>query len=497
MVGEERRSLIRVVEERHEVVVGIRVVREPAQLIHRVDVVGAVLRVLHPLGRLELDLEQSGLVQLVLHQSVLIARRRSVVVRVVLQLELDRGLDSGVLERLLRLVDVCSALAVAVFGLQRLVGAGKPVGHMRVQRGEGVLVDLAGDRLTVDGVGHGLADRERLLLIGFIGLRTEGHRVVVEHDVADLAAGTLVDLEVLVLAEVLDVGGRERTPGHVDGVLLDVELHVVRVRVVLHLHGLGLRGLDEALVVRVGLVGDQLVELEAVDRVRTGEGLAVDDVLILRDLVGREHVFVDDRSGGAGQHSRPGLVVLALEVEDDGLLIRGLHGLQAAQQRGRTVGVLDLQLPLEGELHVRRGQFVAVGVLEPVLELDLVLRRLCEVSGLGDRGVELGRARLVGEDVRVDLLFDERASVVVRSSRVESHDLVRGSDRQHSALVVPVAASGRRGRAGGEEQSSGCGDGHSLCTGSSFHGVPVVSKVLFVSSLLEEIRTTSYGSRPK
>ena len=46
-------------EERRQVVVRVRVVREPAELVRRVHVGRAVLGVLHPLGRLEVDGEQA------------------------------------------------------------------------------------------------------------------------------------------------------------------------------------------------------------------------------------------------------------------------------------------------------------------------------------------------------------------------------------------------------------------------------------------------------
>src|SRR5699024_563304 len=50
------------------------------------------------------------------------------------------------------------------------------------------------------------------------------------------------------------------------------------------------------------------------------------------------------------------------------------------------------------------------------------------------------------------------------------------SDRERAAFAVSAASSGRRGRAGGEEQSAGRGDGHGHCTSASCHGVPVTSK---------------------
>ena len=65
VVVQERR---RRQEERRQVVVGVRVVREPAELVGGVDVSGAVLGVLRPLGGLEVDLEQAAGLQLVLDE---------------------------------------------------------------------------------------------------------------------------------------------------------------------------------------------------------------------------------------------------------------------------------------------------------------------------------------------------------------------------------------------------------------------------------------------
>ena len=87
-------------EERRQVVVGVRVVREPAELVRGVDVGGALLGVLDPLRGLQVDREQAVLLQLVLDQRVLVARRRAVVVVGYCRLSCDRRRDAGGLEGL-------------------------------------------------------------------------------------------------------------------------------------------------------------------------------------------------------------------------------------------------------------------------------------------------------------------------------------------------------------------------------------------------------------
>src|SRR6476661_7742860 len=72
-------------EERREVVVRIRVVREPAQLVHGVGVSGPGLGVGHPFGGLQVDREQARLLQLFLDHGVLVTGGLAVVVRVVLE----------------------------------------------------------------------------------------------------------------------------------------------------------------------------------------------------------------------------------------------------------------------------------------------------------------------------------------------------------------------------------------------------------------------------
>src|SRR6185312_6669135 len=134
-----------------------------------------------------------------------------------------------------------SAVAVAVHVLQRGDGTGQAGRNVRVQRGVRVLVDLLGDRGTVDEVGSGLADGEGLLRVGLRRGRSVRHRVEVEDDVADLTTGAVDDLHVLVGAEAGDVRSGEAPVRNVDVALLDVELHVRRVGVVLDVHLVGRR----------------------------------------------------------------------------------------------------------------------------------------------------------------------------------------------------------------------------------------------------------------
>ena len=73
-----------------------------------------------------------------------------------------------------------------------------------------------------------------------------------------------------------------------------------------------------------------------------------------------------------GEHLWEGLVVGDLEREDHGGGIRGFDGLDVAQQGGWTVRVSNLQLAIEGELHILGIQVVAVSPLQAFLQLDRV-----------------------------------------------------------------------------------------------------------------------------
>ena len=299
-----------------------------------------------------------------------------------------------------------------------------------------------------------------------------GHRVEVEDDVADLAAGALVDRQLVVAFEVLDVRRGQRTPCDVDVTLLQAQLHVVRIREVPHLHGLGLRFAQRALVLRVRLVGDELVERVRIDRERAGERFAVDDLLVRGDLIRSEDVLVDDRTRRTGEHQRERLVILAVERELDREVIRRLDGLDGAEQRGRTVRVLDLQLPLEAELHVGGRELVAVRERQSLLELHLVRARISEVSGLRDVGLRLRRARGVGQEEREDLLHHEERAVVIGAGRVDDRHLVSGADGDGAAALAFPFASGRGGRAGGEDECRRADGGGQHEAARFLHRVP-------------------------
>ncbi len=350
-------------------------------------------------------------------------------VRVVLQVERDRRAHPGGLQGGLGLVEARASVAVAVQVLEDGRGAGEPVGYVRVQRRVGVLVDLLRDGGAVDEVRRGLAHGEGLLGVGFRRLRSVGHRVEVEDDVPDLTARAGDDIDVLVLREAVDVGRRQAAVGDVDGVLLDVELHVGGVGVVLHVHRGGGRLAQDPLIVRVGLVGDQVVEVVARDVVLAGERVALDDGLVRRHLVGREDLLVDDRTGRARKHLGESLVVRHLELEVDGGLVRGGHAVEVREQRGGAVRVVDLQLTVERELDVGRGQVVSVGELESRLELDSEVRRGGEAGRHRDVGLHVGAAVRRVEQERIDLVHHRERTVVVRACRIDRRDLVGRSDR--------------------------------------------------------------------
>src|SRR5699024_6404060 len=104
---------------------------------------------------------------------------------------------------------------------------GRPSGMYEYSGGVGAGVDVLGDRFAVQQVRDGLAHGPGLVRVRVLGLLAVGVRVDVEHDVADLPAGTLVHGDGVVGLEVLDVGGGQRPPHAVDVALLDVQLHVV------------------------------------------------------------------------------------------------------------------------------------------------------------------------------------------------------------------------------------------------------------------------------
>src|SRR5690606_7778085 len=214
-------------EERREVVVGVGVVREPAQLVGGIDVGDAVVAVLHPFGGLQVHREQPVGLELALDRRVLVAGGVAVVVGVVLQAQLHRDLHARVLEPAAGPFGVGAAGAVAVHVLELGAGAGQALGDVGEQRGVGVVVHGAGDGLAVDEVGDRLADGAGLVGIRILGLLAVGVGVEVEDDVADLAAGALVDRHRVVALQVGDVGRGEGAPHAVDVALLDVELHVV------------------------------------------------------------------------------------------------------------------------------------------------------------------------------------------------------------------------------------------------------------------------------
>ena len=152
-------------------------------------------------------LNRPVVLELALDQRVLVGRRRAVVVGVVLQLEVDRGADAGAARRSWP----CrrrGAVAVAVEALERLVRPVRPSGPGR----------RAGCRCPCRPASTapcGRRGRPRPggrrapWRVGVGGLRAERHRVEVEDHVADLAAGAVDDLDLVVGAQVGDVVGRQ------------------------------------------------------------------------------------------------------------------------------------------------------------------------------------------------------------------------------------------------------------------------------------------------
>jgi len=114
---------VAVTEERGQIVIRVGVIREPAELVDRVGSIrilgnNTVFVVLGPFGGLQVDLEQTTLLELSLESRILVGGRGSIVVRIVLQLELNRSGNACVLKNLLGLVGARLAVAVTIRGLE-------------------------------------------------------------------------------------------------------------------------------------------------------------------------------------------------------------------------------------------------------------------------------------------------------------------------------------------------------------------------------------------
>jgi hypothetical protein len=152
----------------------------------------------------------------------------------------------------------------------------------------------------------------------------------------------------------------------------------------------------------------------------------------------------------AREDEREDLVVVGLQLEDDGRVIRRLDAVEVVEQARRAVGVGDLQVAVERELHVRARQVVAVGPLQARRELHGVLVGRGELGGLGEVGDDLGGVVVGVDEVREDLRLHGERAVVVRAGRVERRDLVGGADDDRLARSV-AAAGGAAGRAAAEQ----------------------------------------------
>ena len=173
MVVEERGLRV----ERRRVVVGIGVVREPAELELRVLVGGIGLAVLVPLARLQGHVEEPAVLELVLDLRVLVGRAGPVVRGRPPDLEVDGCLHARLLKLGLGRVQVGRG---AVLVLERLRCELQALRDHGVQGLHRPVVDVGGDRLAVNGVSDGSADGE---LLRVVGARLQ---LLVEDQVADL-----------------------------------------------------------------------------------------------------------------------------------------------------------------------------------------------------------------------------------------------------------------------------------------------------------------------
>ncbi len=252
--------------------------------------------------------------------------------------------------------------------------------------------------------------------------------------------------EVGVFPKSLDVGGRQAARRDVDGLVLDVDLEVVGVGVVLDADQFRLGLAEQPVVFGVGAQADELVLGVGGHREGTRERLGGGDRIVAQHLVGREHLFVDDRSGVGGEHLGEGLVVGQLQLEVDRQRIRRFDAVEVGQQRLRSIGIVDRVLPVDGELDIRGRQRMPVGELEVRLQLAGERRRRGEVAALRDVRFQIAAARDEVHQERVHLVHHLQRPVVVRARRIERGDLVGGSDGQ-------VLTTDRIGRA--TESASG------------------------------------------
>lgn len=154
-----------------------------------------------------------------------------------------------------------------------------------------------------------------------------------------------------------------------------------------------------------------------------------------------------------------------LEVEDDGLLVRGLDALDGGQQRRGARGVGDLEGALEGELDVFRGELVAVGEGEAVAQGAAVDGAAGgEAALVGGLGLGLGAALGEGHEGLEDVVEQQPGAGVVAGRRVGGDDLVGHADAYavagvaRAALLGAAAAEEGGGQTGGEGAVS-----HLLC----------------------------------
>ncbi len=371
-------------------------------------------------------------------------------VRVVLELQIDRGLHTGCLQGLLGLLRARLAVAIAVGGLQSIVMAGEPVRNEGVHRRVGALVHLGGEFLAVDEVRDGLAHGLGLVGVRLARLLAIRHDLEVEGEEAFLAARSLDDLDLLVLREALDVGRGHRTVGHVDLALLHGHLQVGGVREVLDLHGVVLRR-GQPLVGLVLGIRQRLVHLVGGERVRAGERVVLHDGVGVGELVGAERLLVHDRAGRAGQHLLQRHIVPHLRMEHHGGVVFGIDGFDIGKQRFRSIHIFDALDAVEGELDVGRGQVMPVRELQSLLQLHGELRAIRAPRTVIRRDVrrQLRRVVVLGVQEREHLDLHGIGTVVVRTGRIEAGDLVGGADgdgvARGRAAVLHPAACGKRG----------------------------------------------------
>ncbi len=300
----------------------------------------------------------------------------------------------------------------------------------RVERFRRGLVDLADEGVAVDEVGDGLSDREL----------ADDRVVHVEDHVLDFGAVALHHLDAALLR-----GGRGVQGGYrlgAEAAIGDVDVAVLQCRLegllvaseelqgharVLHLGGSFIAGVDREdgfpLVDGIQLVGARTHRLATFEQAVLG----VDPTV---------HYGAAPRGDLAGERR-----VGHLEAEDDGLVVRGSDRRDRGEQWRGARRVVDPDRPVEGVLHVRRREAVAVAELQPVTQgAGVGLAAVGEPARLGRLRHGSGRSWREAQQGLEHVVEQQPGPRVVPRGRIRREDVV-GHPDDHPGLGARGAAS--------------------------------------------------------